>query len=69
METETNEPKSEGWAYPTLQARKAHYFQGEGLRSLCGRYALVWGRERLQDDTGKVNDEDCAACSRKLRAR
>jgi hypothetical protein len=64
----------EGWAYPTLTARKAHYFRGG--RSLCRRYGLLAGvpvdppsmsaNESGVTVANAFGPDDCAACSTKL---
>ncbi len=56
--------KSEGWAWPTATARKAHYFRE--TRSLCGKYAY-WAAE-FDGDASAKSPDDCAACRRKLEA-
>jgi hypothetical protein len=56
--------KSRGWLWPAA-ARKAHYFT-DG-RSLCGKFAAVGSEPTQADDPGGGPD-DCADCSRKLRA-
>lgn len=60
----------EGWAFPTLAAKKPHFFRGPDRRSLCGRYALIFIPSGLQiaPDTGTTSPADCAACARKLEA-
>lgn len=52
-----------GWAFPTIHARKCHYFAANGYRSLCGKYTY-WG-EREPDD-GRATRLDCSACRKKL---
>ena len=57
---------SEGWGKPT-QSRKFHYFI-EG-RSLCRNWGWWAQHGPLDNDTGKTNTDDCAACARKMEKR
>jgi hypothetical protein len=56
----TQAKNSRGWAFPTANARKAHFFIES--RSLCGKFAY-WGEE-IEDDKHESAD-NCAACKRK----
>ena len=54
--------KKQGWDRPE-DARKWHYF-GEDRRSLCGRWAMLWG---IQPYPKHLIDERqiCVACDKK----
>jgi hypothetical protein len=52
------------WAFPTTSARKCHYFPEGGTRSLCGKYALLWGLRPPAD--GSRSPDDCVVCRRRL---
>lgn len=56
-------PLPAGWAFPH-GATKAHYFEAEGTRSLCGRWGQFDGRVRTPDD--HRSPDDCASCRRKV---
>jgi hypothetical protein len=56
---------SEGWAFPTYESKKSHYFR-EG-RSLCGKWAIpasIRVAGRLDEGMG----DDCLTCTRKAIA-
>lgn len=63
---------AEGWAFPTLGARKCHFFTADS-RSLCGKYALIApppSRVMYMEAEGAYpSEDDCAACRKKLNAR
>lgn len=65
IETPTVEPG--GWVFPTMAARKCHYFPQGERRSLCGKYRRFKGDDG-QPDTGTPSRDDCAPCRRKLDA-
>lgn len=62
-----NDDELPGWAYPTREARKLHYFNGNGEPSLCRSYfasmpALMDPPSTQHDVTQRMC---CAACWRK----
>lgn len=60
---ETTTARAGGWAFPTSEARKVHYFPAPNGRSLCGKYGS-FGLD-LQPGAGSGGIY-CAPCSRKL---
>lgn len=55
-----------GWAFPTLTARRRHYFRADE-RSLCGRYGLHYRPAGDPTPNHPIPAEDeCAACRRRL---
>jgi hypothetical protein len=52
-----------GWAFPTPEARRAHYFPAPNGRSLCGKYGS-FGLDLAPDHAPAL--DDCTPCRRKL---
>lgn len=56
--------KSKGW-YEVRGSRKYHYFD-HSLRSLCGRWMMLFGiNEAELYDTNHESEDNCAPCKRK----
>lgn len=56
-----------GWAYPTSEAKKLHYFTAEGNPSLCRRYfaGVVSLMEPVSSQHDLTESRCCTACWRK----
>lgn len=52
-----------GWAIPS-GGTKAHYFDND-VTSLCRKWALLFARADVFEDTNDDHIENCAACKRK----
>lgn len=59
-----------GWAYPTREAKRLHYFKAEGEPSLCRRYfaGAVSLMEPLSSQHDLTESKCCATCWRKAPA-
>lgn len=66
LNTETPAPAGGGWAFPTPEARKVHYFPAPNGRSLCGKYGSFGLTLQSGTGTGGIY---CTACNRKLAER
>lgn len=51
-----------GWGWP-INARKAHYFSRDDIRSLCGKWAYSGPRT----DSTQETDDDCSDCQKRRR--
>ena len=66
-----DDDKLPGWAYPTREATKLHYFRAKGEPSLCRRY--IASIPALMDPPTYPDDvterQRCAVCWRKSPAQ
>lgn len=49
-----------------LNAKKAHFFDMETRRSLCGHWLYLGSVESMEPETGNPSPDDCKECRRKL---
>lgn len=57
-----------GWLYPTVEARKAHWFRIGSERSECGKYGRFKSDHGWKTGDGNPPKDACAPCARKFEA-
>lgn len=71
-EEAATERQAEGWFGPE-GSRRFHYFTGDPLRSLCGKWMLWAHPESVGSEWGRALDfacnGDCVECDRRLAKR